>query len=119
MRSRVALTPEILYLAPLSIVTEQHEPQAQEQDRQHKPQHTSSQSKWHLEGADSVVKHFERMHSMVVQLLRMHADQHVVTIDRGAKYGISEASATRERNAKEHAIQGPTTSLLHPTRATM
>ena len=40
-----------------------------------------------------------------------------VTIDRGAKNRISGASATPER--KEHAIQGPTNSLLHSTRATI
>ena len=38
------------------------------------------------------------------------------TIDRGAKYRISGASETRER--KEHAIQGPSTTLLHPMRGT-
>ena len=35
-----------------------------------------------------------------------------VTIDKGAKYKFSGASATQ--NSKEHAIQGLTTSLLHP-----
>ena len=39
------------------------------------------------------------------------------TIDKRAKYRISGASATPER--KEHATQGPTATVLHPTRATM
>ena len=38
-----------------------------------------------------------------------------VTIDRGEEYSISGASATPER--KEHEVQGPTTTLLHPTGA--
>ena len=37
-----------------------------------------------------------------------------VTIDRGAKYIESQEQAQHE-----NAIQGPTTSLLHPTRAAM
>ena len=40
-----------------------------------------------------------------------------VTIDKGAEYRISGASAAPER--KEHALQELTTTLLHPTRATM
>ena len=34
-----------------------------------------------------------------------------VTIDKGAKYKFSGASATPER--EEHSTKGPTTTLLH------
>ena len=54
------------------------------------------------------------MRSVYIDSLLVHilfSGALAVTIDKGAKYKFSGASAIPER--KEHSIQGPTTTLLH------
>ena len=68
-------------------------------------------------GAQSIQSQEQVQHENEKEHARQGVRACFVTIDRGAKNRTSRASATPER--REHAIQGPTTSLLHPTRATM